>query len=59
MIDEPILPLDGKAIILTRAQHQQAEARLSLENLGAKVFDLPALVIGPPDCWEPLDEALG
>ena len=25
---------------------------------GAKVFDLPALVIGPPDNWTPLDDAL-
>ena len=25
---------------------------------GAEVFDLPSLVIGPPDDWGPLDEAL-
>ena len=29
-----------------------------LEQLGAGVVDVPALVIGPPDDWGPLDEAL-
>ena len=55
---EPILPLTGKTVVITRSQDQQAEARALFENQGARVLDLPALVIGPPDEWAPLDDAL-
>ena len=55
---ERILPLTGKTVVLTRSQDQQAEARALFENQGARVLDLPALVIGPPDEWAPLDDAL-
>ncbi|KGG16823.1 MULTISPECIES: uroporphyrinogen-III synthase [unclassified Prochlorococcus] len=58
MISELSFPLSGKTIVLTRSQNQQAEARTLFESRGAKVLDLPALVIGPPDKWEPLDHAL-
>ena len=51
-------PLDGKTVVVTRAQTQQGEAHQLLHTKGAKVLDLPALVIGPPDHWGPLDEAL-
>ena len=51
------MALINKKIIITRAQEQSSEAREILEN-GAQVFDLPSLVIGPPDDWAPLDEAL-
>ncbi len=51
-------PLLGKTIIITRAQEQQAEAKNSLQALGARVLDLPALKIGPPDNFEKLDNAL-
>ncbi len=55
---ESSLPLLGKTVVVTRSQGQQAEARYLFETQGAKVLDLPALVIGPPDDWSPLDEAL-
>ena len=55
---EPSLPLTGKTVVITRSQDQQAEARVLFENQGARVLDLPALVIGPPDEWTPLDDAL-
>ncbi len=51
-------PLLGRTVVITRAQEQQGEARKQLEQLGAAVLDLPALVIGPPDEWGPLDDAL-
>ena len=51
-------PLSGRMIAITRAEQQAAEARRLLEALGAGVVDIPALVIGPPDDWRPLDEAL-
>ena len=45
-------------MVVTRAANQQGEARSLLEAEGARVLDLPALVIGPPDDWGPLDDAL-
>ncbi len=51
-------PLSGKTIVITRSQNQQIEARNAFEAIGAEIFELPALVIGPPDDWRPLDDAL-
>ncbi len=50
--------LSGKTVVITRSQDQQPEARFLFESRGARVLDLPALVIGPPDEWDPLDRAL-
>ena len=52
------MALTDKKIIITRAQEQISEAREIFQANGAKVFDLPSLVIGPPDDWMPLDYAL-
>ena len=52
------MTLIDKKIIITRAQDQTSEAREIFRENGAEVFDLPALVIGPPDDWRPLDDAL-
>ena len=54
----PEMSLIDKKIIITRAQEQTSEAHEIFRNNGAEVFDLPSLVIGPPDDWGPLDEAL-
>jgi uroporphyrinogen-III synthase len=51
-------PLRGRTIAVTRAEQQLGEARRLLERAGATVLDLPALVVGPPDHWGPLDDAL-
>jgi len=51
-------PLAGHTIAVTRAEQQLGEARRLFEAAGARVLDLPALVIGPPDSWGPLDDAL-
>ena len=51
-------PLTGHCIAVTRAEQQLGEARRLFERAGARVLDLPALVIGPPDSWGPLDDAL-
>ena len=51
-------PLQGRLIAVTRAEQQLGEARRLFEQAGATVLDLPALVIGPPDTWGPLDDAL-
>ena len=50
--------LNNKRVIITRALEQSSEAREIFRKNGAEVFDLPALVIGPPDNWHPLDDAL-
>ena len=52
------LPLHGQRIGITRAEGQLSKARRLFEAAGATVLDLPALVIGPPDDWGPLDDAL-
>ncbi len=54
----PTLPLQGRTVAVTRAEQQLGEARRLFEQAGATVLDLPALVIGPPDEWGPLDDAL-
>ncbi len=50
--------LQGRCVAVTRAEQQLGEARTLFERAGARVLDLPALVIGPPDEWGPLDDAL-
>lgn len=50
--------LSGRTVVLTRALNQQGKAKKMLEDLGARVLDLPALTIGPPNDWAPLDNAL-
>ena len=50
--------LADRTVVVTRAAEQQGEGRRLLEALGATVLDLPALEIGPPDHWGPLDDAL-
>ena len=52
------MPLIDKKIIITRAQEQSSEAHKIFKHNGAQVFDLPSLIIGPPDDWSPLDDAL-
>lgn len=56
MSDSP--SLSGRTIAVTRADQQLGAARRLFEAAGAAVVDLPALVIGPPDHWGPLDDAL-
>ena len=51
-------PLQGCRIAVTRAEGQLGEARRLFGACGAEVLDLPALTIGPPDDWRPLDDAL-
>ena len=58
MDGESRLPLLSKRIVITRSQDQQSEARKIFNDAGANVLDLPALVIGPPDDWTPLDKSL-
>ncbi len=50
--------LAGLTVVITRAQDQQGQAHILFKEAGAIVLDMPALIIGPPDEWGPLDDAL-
>ena len=52
------LPLAGKTILVTRSVSQSAEFSDRLQQQGARVIEMPALIIGPPSTWEPLDSAI-
>jgi len=52
------MPLIDKKIIITRSQEQVSEANDIFSRNGAEIFELPALIIGAPDDWGPLDDAL-
>jgi uroporphyrinogen-III synthase len=52
------VPLHGRRVAITRAEHQLGAARDLFNGAGAEVLDLPALVVTAPDSWGPLDDAL-
>lgn len=54
----PPQPLAGRRVLLTRAVDASPASRSLFSEAGAQVIELPALVIGPPDDWGPLDAAL-
>ncbi len=52
-------PLFGRSIVVTRAREQAAELVERLEALGAGILPVPAIAIGAPPSFAPLDDALG
>ncbi|HKB36196.1 MAG TPA: uroporphyrinogen-III synthase, partial [Gemmataceae bacterium] len=52
------LPLFGRSVLVTRPAQQSADLIHRLEELGAAVHALPAVMIGEPDDWGPVDEVL-
>ena len=52
------LPLINKNIVITRSKDQISDVKNIFEKKGAKIFDLPALIIKYPDDLGPLDDAL-
>jgi uroporphyrinogen III methyltransferase/synthase len=54
----PERPLEGRTIVVTRAAAQAQRFTQLLEAAGARVIEAPAIVIGAPPSWEPLDGAL-
>ena len=52
------LPLAGNTILVTRAATQSGQFSDRLQQQGARVIEMPALVIGPPSTWEALDSAI-
>jgi len=51
-------PLVGTRVLATRAAHLADPLTSALEELGAHVVSQPAIEIGPPDDWGPVDQAL-
>lgn len=51
-------PLAGKTILVTRAASQSNNFRQLLEDKGATVIEMPALVIQNPSSWDSLDKAI-
>src|SRR5262249_4361486 len=51
-------PLEGRTVVVTRAAAQAQRFTQLLKAAGARVIEAPAIVIGPPASWEPLDAAL-
>ncbi|MFS8901809.1 uroporphyrinogen-III C-methyltransferase [Synechococcus sp. H60.2] len=54
----PPAPLAGKTVLVTRAEGQSPALRELLQTQGARVLEMPALVIQPPTSWDPLDTAI-
>lgn len=52
------LPLFGKRVLVTRAEHQAGELSRMLLEHAAMPVELPAIEIGPPPAWEELDQAI-
>jgi uroporphyrinogen III methyltransferase/synthase len=51
-------PLDGRTIVVTRAAAQARRFVDLLQAGGARVIEMPTIVIEPPTSWEPFDRAL-
>ncbi len=51
-------PLFGQKILVTRPLHQCEDLRELLAEEGADVLVAPAIEIGPPANWTPVDEAI-
>jgi uroporphyrinogen III methyltransferase/synthase len=51
-------PLFGRTVLVTRPAHQAASLVAPLEELGAEVLIQPAIEIGDPADWKPVDAAL-
>ena len=52
------LPLDKKNIVITRAKDKITDVKDLFSKQGAKIFDLPALLIDYPNDLRPLDNIL-
>ncbi len=52
------LPLAGKTILITRAAEQSSHFADLLNEQGANVLEMPALMIQPPSNWQELDNAI-
>lgn len=54
----PPAPLAGKTVLVTRSEGQSPAFCELLQAQGARVLEMPTLVIQPPTSWDPLDTAI-
>jgi uroporphyrinogen III methyltransferase/synthase len=54
----PVQPLAGTTILVTRSVGQSSQFNEMLQQVGATVIEMPTLEIGPPASWEALDGAI-
>ncbi|OGN91829.1 MAG: uroporphyrinogen-III C-methyltransferase [Chloroflexi bacterium RBG_13_50_10] len=52
------LPLFGKRVLVTRAEHQIRELSQLLLERGAMPVEMPVIKISPPRTWKELDQAI-
>jgi uroporphyrinogen III methyltransferase/synthase len=52
-------PLTGKRVMVTRSPDQSTAFATLLAEAGATPIVIPAIVVGPPADWRPMDEAIG
>jgi len=52
------IPLRNKTVLVTRAAEQSSKFTSLLQQQGAKVVEMPALIISPPTDWADLDRAI-
>ncbi len=57
-LQPPPLPLAGKTILVTRSVGQSSQFSNLLQQQGATVIEMPAIIIVPPSSWEALDQAI-
>lgn len=48
----------GKMVLVTRPEHQSVQMLHQLHSLGAHTLCQPAIEIGPPTDWQPVDDAI-
>ena len=51
-------PMFGQTVLVTRPAEQAEALACPLRDLGAHVVLQPAISIGPPDDWDPVDKAI-
>ena len=52
-------PLFGKTVMITRPAHQADDMARRVEVLGGRAILLPAVALGEPADWSPVDAAIG
>ena len=55
---EPLKPLLGRKVVITRARSQAASFAEAIEELGGEALVFPTIEILPPHSYQPLDEAI-
>lgn len=51
-------PLTGRRVLVTRPRDQGDALDAAIRGAGARCLHVPAITVGPPPSWEPLDEAI-